>query len=179
MKRRVLFLGTFLALIIFFMSPLSLTKVIAMAVSHSGQVMVLDNDAIAYLQKNESAEQKASFKAGDSVFVTSEDDEWFEIFYKGDVLYIKREAISSEAYASNEASYNKMAQAVEEELISKQNSDKVIIESYEKEKAANVSSKIWKGAIVVLVVLIIILSIVIGINNTKMDHKQEEVQEEK
>lgn len=149
------------------------------SMSFSGQVMVLDNDADAYLQKDNSAEKKESFKAGDSVFVTGQDEEWFEIFYKGDTLYISRQAISSDAYASNEASINMQAQAVEEELKGKEKADQIVIESYEAEKARNISSLIWKGAIVVLVILIIALSVFIGISNNKTDKEQREAQEEK
>ena len=172
MRKRVLFLCALMAFIVLLTSPFACARSNAQdsnAVSYKGQVMVLDNDATAFLQKDESSEQKASFKAGDSVFVTGQDEDWFEIFYKGDVLYIKRNAISAETYASNEASNIRMAQAAEEELKSKEKTDTVVIESYEVEEKRNISSIVWKGAIIVLVVLIIILSVVIGISNSKMD----------
>lgn len=184
MRKKLLSICTFLIFIFLLTSQFNLISSKAQgeakeSVSFKGQVMVLDNDAVAFLQKDKSSEQKATFKAGDSVFVTGQDEDWFEIFYKGDTLYISREAISSDAYALNEASIGMQSKAVSEELKEKEKADQISIESFEREKARNINSMIWKGAIAALAILIIILSIIIGFSNGNKSKKQTEVQEEK
>lgn len=81
-----------------------------------GRVTELSADADAYVSKDTSSQKKMSFKKGESVFVLGSGDGWYEIFYKGENLYIPENTISQEkvAEAEQQASEQSSALAVEQ-----------------------------------------------------------------
>ncbi|WP_185752394.1 hypothetical protein [Butyrivibrio sp. AE2032] len=143
----------------------------------SGQIIGLAGDADAYVSPDASSEKKASFAAGDSVYMISENDGWYEIFYKGETLYIPSDAISQDAFASAQAQAQEAAEAAAEELEQQEKQDAATAEAFVRQQRAERNALIWKIVIGILVVAIIAVSIVIAVKG-KDDQKTEEAKAE-
>ncbi len=160
----------------------------------SGQITALDVDASAYREKDASSEVAMSFSAGDSVYIISEDDQWYEIFYKGENLYIPKEHVSEAAVAEAREEAEQLAKEVREEMAIQEKQDAAFSEAYVKYEKSQKNALIWKIVIAVLVVAILATSVIIAINNNKkskgkneektddvidLDKEEDNVQEEK
>ena len=86
------------------------------ASSITGRVTELTADADAYADRNTSSQKKASFKKGDSVLLVSKSDSWYQIFYRGELLYIPLSSISDAAVKEAEEKGKKEATAMSSEL---------------------------------------------------------------
>ncbi len=139
----------------------------------SGQALTLSNAADAYVSPDTSSEKKASFAAGDYVFVVSENGGWYEIFYKGETLYIPSEAIPQDALASAQAQAQETAEAAAQELEQQEKQAAASSEAFVRQQRAERNALIWKVVIGILVVAIIVVSIIIAVKS-KDDQKAEE-----
>ncbi len=139
--------------------------------SYTGQVVALDSEATAYSEKDTSSAVVMNFAAGDTVYVTGEDSEWFEIFYKGETMYISRGAVSDEAYQQSQAQAQELAEQVTEELEVQEKQAEAFAETFEKYKRGQKNAMIWKIIIGVLVVAIIAISVVAALKNNKNGDK--------
>lgn len=81
-----------------------------------GYVHDVTSAADAHVSKDESSQVKLSLKKGDTVFVIGSDSNWYEIFYKGERLYVKKSAISAEAVKLAEEKAAEQEKAINEEL---------------------------------------------------------------
>ena len=148
------------------------------AQSVSGQVMALSGDTKAYKDKDESSEVAQSFAKGDSVYVVEEADGWYQIFYKGENLYIPVSSISSEAAIESQEQAQELAKEASEELKVAEKRDVAEIEAYERQKRSKRNARIWEIVIGVLVVSMIVVSVITGIKKSKEEDKKEETKVE-
>ena len=135
----------------------------------SGQVMTLSQDTKAYGTPSTTAEVKLSFSKGETVFVVEESDGWFQIFYKGEELYIPSTSFDETAVEDAKGQAAELAQEASEELKAAEKRDIVEIETIERQRESYRNSIIWKIVIGVLVVLIIVVSVIIALKNKKSD----------
>lgn len=139
------------------------------AQSLSGQVMILSEDTKAYASPSETSEAKQSFSKGESVFVVEEADDWYQIFYKGEQLYIPSSSFDEKALDDAKEQAAELAQEASDELKAAEKRDVVEIETIERQRESYRNSIIWKIVIGVLVAIIIIISVIIGIKNARSD----------
>ncbi len=178
MKKVLLKLMAFAACIMLTISPI--TSVAAEndaaasqeAQSFTGQVMSLSEDTKAYVSPDISSEEKQSFSAGESVFVTKDAEGWYEIFYKGETLYIPKESVKQEDVQEACQQAQELAQEVQEEMDNAEKRDALQIEIYERQNKSQRNAMVWKIIIGALVVAIIALSVIIGLRNKKEDEEK-------
>ena len=125
----------------------------------------LENPVTAYEQKDTSSNVIAEFSEGDSIFVTGADENWTEIFYKGETGYIPTDQIGNENIAAAEKSAEELGQEVEDEINKNDLDTSIAIDNYMRKQKQELNSLIWKIAIGVLVAAVIAVSIIIGIMN--------------
>ena len=142
------------------------------AQSVSGQVITLSEDATAYTAADESSDAAASFKKGDTVYVVGESDGWYQIFYKGEDLYIPISSIDSETALESQKQAQELAKEADEELKAAEKRDVAEIEAYWRQRKSEQNAMLWKIIIAILVVAIIAVSVVTGINNAKADKEK-------
>ena len=131
----------------------------------SGTVTFLENPVTAYEQKDTSSNVITEFSEGDSIFVTGADENWTEIFYKGETGYIPTDQIGNENIAAAAKSAEELGQAVEDEINKNDLDTSIAIDNYMRKQKQELNSLIWKIAIGVLVAAVIAVSIIIGIMN--------------
>lgn len=139
------------------------------AQSFTGQIMTLSEDSKAYAAQDKNSEVVQSFTAGDTVFVVDTTDNWYQIFYKGETLYIPINSITEEDVEEAQKQAEEQAQAVSEELEKAEKVEMASIELLEKQRISQRNALIWKIVIVALVAAIIIVSAVIAISNMNND----------
>ena len=144
------------------------------AQSFAGYVMTLSEDATAYTSADETSEAVQNFSAGDSVFVVGEQEGWYQIYYKGETLYITDSSITQENVEEAQKEAEELSQGLKEEQEALDKRAAAEIEAFERENRSQRNAKIWKIVIGVLVMAIIAVSIVIGIKNKKMDEEDKE-----
>ena len=113
-----------------------------------GNVVTLKRNVDAYRQMDTSSELVHSFQAGETVFLTGENNGWCQIFYKGEALYFQVDGAAEENV--EEAAAKEDGQAIEDEINSEEadfeeiikNSD--IFEKPSAEEAAVQSEEIDK-----------------------------------
>lgn len=142
----------------------------------SGQVTPLTEPATAYSQPDTSSEAVATFNAGDSVFLVSEEGDWYTIFYKGENLYIPKSNITSETLQAAEQQAQELGAQIDEELGLQEMQDESFVNAYYKMSKSRRNARIWIGVIVVLVAAVIAVS---AIRVFKNKNKSEEKNEEK
>ncbi len=167
MKKSILRLLCLFMLFLIALSIFSTNKINTLAGSSSneginGTVMTLEADAIARREASENSEAVASFSAGDSIFVVSEENGWYKIYYKGDYAYVQASNDSNVATVAMSSSAE-----LDKEFNQKEQIDITYVESYLKQQKRARSALVWKIIICVLVVGIIATSVVIGISNAK------------
>ncbi|SFP80117.1 hypothetical protein SAMN04487928_108104 [Butyrivibrio proteoclasticus] len=111
----------------------------------TGKFMIISQSAKAYSQKSESSDVVVLFSSGDTVFIVNEENDWIQILYHGENAYIKNvgEGLFAEADNSEAA----------KEMEKQEQIDKAWIESYYEQMRAIRVSKVWKGVIIVVIVL--------------------------
>ncbi len=164
-----IFAGLLTALMIMAFVPAvsDIFTVTAQAIDVSGRLYTIDSDSQAHVSMDVSSEVKHEFKAGESMFVTNITDGWYEVYYQGELLYVRDNAISDEAMASNEQSFEEQVEALDKEFDEMEKADKTYIDSLQQQRIRERNSLIWKISIAVLIVLILGVSIFIGISNNK------------
>ena len=108
-----------------------------------GVLKQLETDALLVTGRSDDADVALELKSGDYVFVTSEDDEWYEVYYQGDTLYMSKSVAVSEADISDE---------IDAELTGMQATNDAWIEEYQAQVEARRSVVIWRIILVALVV---------------------------
>ena len=99
------------------------------------------------------------FPAGSPVFVTSEDEDWYEIFYQGRKLYLLKEP-PVEDTSVNEA-------AIAKEMERQMAEDTARIEQYEAENTARKSTWLWRGIAAGVIAIIAIVAGIIGVRRKR------------
>ena len=56
----------------------------------SGETKRVETTLDALAEMREDAEVVTTFQEGDHIFLTEETDDWYEVFYEGELLYIKK-----------------------------------------------------------------------------------------
>lgn len=138
----------------------------------SGQIMTLSDNTNAYATTDESAEVVHSFNKGETVYVVGESDGWYQIFYKGEDLFIPSSSITSEAALEAQKQSEELAEEVNEELKAAEKKDVAEIEAYWRQRKSERNAMLWKIIIAILVVAIIAVSVVTGIQNAKADKEK-------
>ena len=90
--------------------------IVRSASSVIGYVYDVTSATNAYASKDTSSQVKLSLKKGDTVFVIGSDGDWYQIFYRGEKLYVKKSAISEESVKAAETKAAEQEQAINEEL---------------------------------------------------------------
>ena len=133
--------------------------VIAISFAPSIKSLAFDNDKVtARKEANDSAEAVATFSAGDSIFVVSEENGWYKIYYKGEYAYVN---------TSFDAAAQEEVEELKQEFQQKEQIDITYVESYQKQLKRAKNALIWKIVIGGLVAAIIVVSVVVGIKNSK------------
>ena len=143
------------------------------AQSVAGQVMTLTQDTKAFAAADENSEEKATFSKGETVYVVESLDGWYQIFFKGENLYIPAGSFTEEGIASAMEANEELAKEVSKELSQAEKNDFAAIENYELTKMSDRNVLIWKIVIAVLTFAIVAVSIVIGIMNAKSSKESE------
>ena len=97
--------------------------------------------------------------AGSPVFVTSEDEDWYEIFYQGRKLYLLKEPPVEETVVS--------AADIAREMERQMAEDTARIEQYEAEHAARKSTWLWRGVVAGIIAIIAIAAGIIGVRKKR------------
>ena len=137
--------------------------------SFTGQIVTLSEDSKAYSQQDENSEVVHSFLKGETVFVVETTDDWYQIYYQGENLYIPINSITYEDVIEANKQAEEQAQIVTEELEEAEKAEEISLESLERRRISQRNALIWKIIIAGLVVAIIIVSVVIAISNVKND----------
>ncbi|ADL33501.1 hypothetical protein bpr_I0758 [Butyrivibrio proteoclasticus B316] len=137
--------------------------------SFSGQVMTLSQDTRAYATPDESSTGGRAFSKGESVYVVGETDGWYQIFYKGENLYIPVSSINSEDAEEAQAQAQALAEDVEVELKNAEKRDTVEIENAWREARSRRNATIWRIVIGVLVVVSIVVSVIVGLKSKEVE----------
>jgi hypothetical protein len=143
------------------------------AQSVSGQVITLSEDAKAYTSADESTDVAESFSKGDTVYVVEEANGWYQIFYKGENLYIPVSSITSENVQESQKQAEELAKDVDEELKAAEKNDVAEIEAFWRQRRSQRNALIWKIVIAILVVAILVVSVVTGVKNSKAEADKE------
>ncbi len=172
MKKNIILLLMVLFGVICFGNTSRLTVVKANTIN--GTAMQLNNDATAYELKDTSSEVFEKFAAGSYIFVVEADEEWVKIAYKGEFGYIPLIQIGMESIAGAEKSVEEMGQDIADEIDKLDHDTSLGLDNYWRKQRQQRNALIWKIAISILVVAIIVVSVIIGIKSSKSKADNEE-----
>ena len=137
----------------------------------SGSFKTVIEQVTAYGSKDISGAVLAAINEGDTVLVVSEDNQWAEVMYQGETVYIYKNG--KEVFGDLENT------AASEELEKRAQTDKSWIESYVAQMKAIRSARIWRIAIIVLVAVIITLIVVKSVKQNLKNDDKSDAQEQK
>ena len=150
----------------------------------SGEVVTLQSATDALDAPSEDANVVHSFTVGESAFVTGEENGFKTVFWKGQILYIKegftlKNAGVADAAQSEEKETAPMDDGVVIGEVLKADLDKefeqaamedvAVVESYIRQEEAKKRALIWRIVIGALVFGILVVSVIIGIKNSKSE----------
>ncbi len=133
----------------------------------SGEFKTLTESVTAYESMNKDSE-KTTIETGEMVLVTAQDSEWIHVMYKGEDLFIPAGDKSAIGDFDNEQA--------SEEIEQRSQTDKSWIESYIAQMKAIRSARIWRIAIIVIIVAVITFIIISTIRHSS-DKAEENTKE--
>ena len=108
----------------------------------SGELIMIDKDLVAAADKNTSSKPVTTFEAGSYIYVTAQDDEWYEIYYQGQTLYAPKAGLPTEAFDTG---------AVTMEMMSEQVRSEANIMDYQAQLKAHRAGIVWKVLIIMII----------------------------
>ncbi len=107
----------------------------------SGELIMIDEDLAAMADKT-SSEPVTTFEAGSYIYVTAQDDDWYEIYYRGETLYAPKAGSKTETFDAG---------AVTMEMMSEQVKSEAHIMDYQAQLKAHRAGIIWKVLIIMII----------------------------
>ena len=104
-----------------------------------------------------------TFAAGDPVFITSEDDDWYIGYYKSQYIYIYKYATVTDA-AGDATTLLSASEAVDKDALSNEfknaeTQEKQALEDYEHQQVQKRNKYIWIAVIVTIAAALVIISV--------------------
>ena len=135
--------------------------------NYEGTLMNLMEPAKAYASKDTDSEVVREFNTGDLVLVVEEDDNWYAVYYDSRLIYIPKAAEGDTAVmgASN-------METLTNEFDKQAQIDKAWIESFNSQVKAMRNARIWRVAIVVIIVLLVAFIVYKGVTAKNTDENE-------
>lgn len=139
------------------------TKALA-AEQLTGELKTVSQNTVAYGSMDLSADT-VTLMSGEAFFVTGEEGDWVKILYKGEEMYIpKSDEAAVSAYQNDD---------VAAEMEKRQQIDQSWIESYVSTGKAIRSARIWRIAMILVIVGVIAFVVVTSIRHSLSGDKKE------
>ena len=146
----------------------------AYADSISGDVHNFDVQVDAYEEPDLNSVVVHTFAAGDPVFITSEEDDWYVGYYKSQYIYIYKYATVTDA-AGDATTLLSASESVDKDALSNEfknaeTQEKQALEDYEHEQTQKRNKYIWIAVIVTLVAALVIITVLKALKNIPDDN---------
>ena len=116
-----------------------------------GEIKQLESDATAKADRDETSATVMLLKSGDYIYVTAEDDEWYEIYYQDRTLYVEKNPPAADIDYTAE---------ITSEMEDLNDANLAWVEDYQAQLKAHRRTVVWRIIIAVLVVSFIAVSAV-------------------
>ena len=136
--------------------------------NQSGQIMAVTEETDVKESPDENSETIVTFAAGNTVFVTGEQGDWYIVFYQGKNGYVQKECVQS-----GEAENQDYLAALDEEMHTTQAENKMVVEEIERRREEKKHSIIWGVVIVALIIGIFATGIISTVKNGKKEDDAE------
>lgn len=146
----------------------------AYADSISGDVHNFDVQVDAYEEPDLNSAVVHTFAAGDPVFITSEEDDWYVGYYKSQYIYIYKYTTVTDA-AGDATTLLSASESVDKDALSNEfknaeTQEKQALEDYEHEQTQKRNKYIWIAVIVTLVAALVIITVLKALKNIPDDN---------
>lgn len=146
----------------------------AYADSISGDIHNFDVQVDAYEEPDLNSTVVHTFAAGDPVFITSEDDDWYIGYYKSQYIYIYKYATVTDA-AGDATTLLSASEAVDKDALSNEfknaeTQEKQALEDYEHQQVQKRNKYIWIAVIVTIAAALVIITVLKALKNIPDDN---------
>ena len=126
--------------------------------STTGVIKQVEAPASAYSSADKSSTVTLDLQSGDYIYVTDESDGWYQIYYRGDTLYVDSSVPMTDMDYSDE---------ITAELTGMQITGDAWIDEYQMQVRAIKTARTWRIVIAILVVAFIAVTVVSTLKNKK------------